>query len=119
VKLGNFADIDCFVIMSCPENEYFESHDLMADCVSPFEALVAVESLDWGDYIITDYDEMLSKMVMDPPPRTPRTPRHVIKPVQVESSNEEAVATLPPARIEMGLRGIPSRYVSEPSGHRS
>lgn len=119
VKLGNFADVDCFVIMSCPESDYFESHDLLADCVSPFEALVAVESLDWGDYIITDYDEMLSKMVMDPPPRTPRTPRHVAKSERPESNHNGEVAKLPPARIEMGLRGIPSRYVSEPSGSRS
>lgn len=117
VKLGNFVDVDCFVIMSCPESEYFESGDLMADCVSPFEALVAMESLDWGDYVITDYDEMLSKMLLEPPPRTPRTPRRKTEKSKPDSDQKERVK-LPPAKIEMGLRGIPSRYVSEPSGKR-
>jgi diphthamide biosynthesis protein 2 len=112
VKLGNFIDVDCFVIMSCPESEYFESDDLVAYCVSPFEALVAVESLDWSDHVITDYDEMLARMVMDPPPRTPRTPRRR-RSMEPDTSLNESTK-LAPARIEMGLRGIPSRYVSEP-----
>jgi diphthamide biosynthesis protein 2 len=113
-KFGNFPEIDCFIIMACPESEYFESDDLVAACVSPFEALVAMESLDWSDHIITDYDEMLSKMVTEPPPRTPRTPRAK---KATEASPETFSASekkLIPARIEMGLRGIPSRYVSEP-----
>jgi len=112
VKLGNFPEIDCFVIMSCPETEYFESQDLMADCVGPFEALVAMDAMDWSDHIVTDYDEMLSKMVMDLPPRTPRTPRQRRKPaIEFVDPNTVKIA---PAKIEMGLRGIPSRYVSEP-----
>jgi diphthamide biosynthesis protein 2 len=119
VQLGNFVDIECFVIMSCPETEYFESDDLMADCVSPFEALVAVGSLDWSDYIITDYDEMLAKMLVDPPPRTPRTPRTRKDGTQGENTLNSCVKSKrSPAKIEMGLRGIPSRYVSEPAGNR-
>lgn len=115
VKLGNFPEIECFVIMNCPESDYFESDDLEASCVSPFEALVAMESLDWSDHIITDYDEMLSRMVMDLPPRTPRTPRS--RPSRINRDPPLSVnggRKLEPAKIEMGLRGIPSRYVSEP-----
>ena len=118
VKLGNFPEIDCFVVMSCPETDYFESSDLMADCVSPFEALVAVESLDWSDHVITDYDEMLARMVTDPPPRTPRTPRRSRQPKHGDTEFVSATK-LAPAKIEMGLRGIPSRYVSEPQAPRS
>lgn len=116
VKLGNFPEIDCFVVMNCPESEYFESSDLQASCVSPFEALVAMDSLEWGDHIITDYDEMLQKMVMDPPPRTPRTPRSTRPEKEQVTSFQDVAASnkLEPAKIEMGLRGIPSRYVSEP-----
>ena len=117
VKLGNFTDIDCFVILSCPESEYFESDDLMADCVSAFEALVAVGSLDWSDYIITDYEEMLAKMTLDPPPRTPRTPR-TLTGREANVTSRQSLGDEPkkaPAKIEMGLRGIPSRYISEPS----
>jgi len=113
VKLGNFPEIECFVVMNCPESEYFESGDLQASCVSPFEALVAVESLEWSDNIITDYDEMLARMVVDPPARTPRTPRPRKEPFLTQENR--TVARLAPAKIEMGLRGIPSRYVSEPS----
>jgi hypothetical protein len=116
VKLGNFLGIDCFVIMACPESEYFESDDLVADCVSPFEALVAVESLDWSDHVITDYDEMLSRMLLDPPPRTPRTPRR--RPTVSPLSVADESLKLPPAKIEMGLRGVPSRYISEPGHER-
>jgi diphthamide biosynthesis protein 2 len=116
VKLGNFADIDCFVIMSCPETEYFESDDLVADCVSAYEALVACGSLDWSDSIITDYEEMLAKMSLEPPPRTPRTPRVTRHDDKRGSLGTHTAAPnkKPPAKIEMGLRGIPSRYVSEP-----
>lgn len=117
VKLGNFPEIECFIVMSCPESEFFESGDLMAACVSPFEALVSMESLDWSDHVITDYDEMLSRMILEPPPRTPRTPRRK-KIVKAEPVDPTSVK-LGPAKIEMGLRGIPSRYVSEPSGTRS
>ena len=113
-KFGNFPEIDCFVIMACPESEYFESDDLVATCVSPFEALVAMESLDWSDHVITDYDEMLARMVTEPPPRTPRTPRVRRSHQQSQIESDQKPNRLPPAKIEMGLRGIPSRYVSEP-----
>lgn len=79
--------------------------------MGPFEALVAVDALDWADYLITDYDEMILRMVTEPPPRTPRTPR--IR--KIWSSGETIVKKIPPAKIEMGLRGIPSKYTSEPS----
>jgi diphthamide synthase subunit DPH2 len=112
VKLGNFPEIETFIIMTCPETPYYESSDLMADCVGPYEALVAMDAMEWSDYIVTDYDEMLAKMVSDPPPRTPRTPRQGRRRTVIfEDPNK---VKLPPVKIQMGLRGIPSRYVSEP-----
>jgi diphthamide biosynthesis protein 2 len=111
VKLGNFPEIDCFITMACPESIFFESDDLDAEWASAYEALVALELLDWSDHVITDYDEMLARMRTELPPCTPRTPRRRPDP----SGGEVTMMfdTIPPARIEMGLRGIPSRYVSE------
>ena len=115
VKLGNFPEIDCFVILSCPETPYFESDDLHADITGPFEALVAMDALEWSDHVITDYDEMLERMITEPPPRTPRTPRRRPDRWANKSDMEDgSLSRLEPAKIEMGLRGIPSRYTSEP-----
>ena len=113
VKLGNFPEIDCFVILSCPESSYYQSDDLHADITGPFEALVAMDALEWSDYIITDYDEMLAHMITEPPPRTPRTPRRRTDRWAKNSATQD-MPQIPPAKIEMGLRGIPSRYISEP-----
>ena len=114
VKLGNFPEIDCFIILSCPESVYFESSDLDAEITGPFEALVAMDALEWSDCVITDYDEMLAKMVTEPPPRTPRTPRRKNDRWKSQGTDNLTLVKLSPAKIEMGLRGIPSRYTSEP-----
>jgi diphthamide biosynthesis protein 2 len=114
VKLGNFPEVDCFIILSCPESVYFESNDLDAEITGPFEALVAMDALEWSDFIVTDYDDMLSKMVTEPPPRTPRTPRRRPDRWAAQDAEQSTTVKLNPAKIEMGLRGIPSRYTSEP-----
>lgn len=55
-KLANFAEIDVFVLVACPENSLVDSREYYRSIVTPYEMLLAVsKSLEWtGDYI-TDF----------------------------------------------------------------
>jgi diphthamide biosynthesis protein 2 len=41
-KLANFAEVDIFVLISCPESTAFDSRDFFKPIVSPFELEIAL-----------------------------------------------------------------------------
>ena len=43
-KLGNFLDLDVFVLVACPENSLLETRDFHVPVVTPFELLLAMSS---------------------------------------------------------------------------
>eukprot|EP00127_Corallochytrium_limacisporum_P003401 Clim_evm29s149 gene=Clim_evmTU29s149 len=55
-KLANFAEIDIFVVVACPESTLMDSQDFFKPIVTPFEMHMACNpKLEWtGDYE-TDY----------------------------------------------------------------
>ncbi len=59
-KLANFAEIDIFVLVACPENSLIDSSEFYRPMVTPFELEVACnEAREWsGDYY-TDFRELL------------------------------------------------------------
>lgn len=61
-KLANFMDIDCFVLIGCPENDAYTSRDFYKPLVSVFECELALNPL-WRDKLpdtySTSYNEML------------------------------------------------------------
>ncbi|KAJ1882049.1 Diphthamide biosynthesis protein 2 [Coemansia sp. RSA 486] len=59
-KLANFAEIEAFVLVACPENSLVDSKEFDRPVVTPYEMMVALSrSREWsGDYI-TDFREFL------------------------------------------------------------
>ncbi|KAJ2742023.1 Diphthamide biosynthesis protein 2 [Coemansia sp. BCRC 34301] len=59
-KLANFAEIQAYVLVACPENSLVDSKDFFAPVVTPFEIQLALsQSRQWtGDYV-TDFHAFL------------------------------------------------------------
>lgn len=61
-KLANFSDIDCFVLVGCPENNLYNSRDFYKPLISVFEAEMALNPA-WNhqvpDTYSTDFREVL------------------------------------------------------------
>ncbi|XP_050069432.1 2-(3-amino-3-carboxypropyl)histidine synthase subunit 2 [Anopheles maculipalpis] len=53
-KLANFVDIDCFVLVGCPENDIFTSRDFFRPLLSVFEAEMAFNK-KWKDKLLSCY----------------------------------------------------------------
>ncbi|KAI9485458.1 MAG: diphthamide biosynthesis protein 2, partial [Benjaminiella poitrasii] len=65
-KMANFMEVDCYVLVSCPENSLIDSKDFYRPIVTPFELeLALVKSMEWtGDYI-TDFSKLLPQLRTD------------------------------------------------------
>ncbi|KAJ2486781.1 Diphthamide biosynthesis protein 2 [Coemansia sp. RSA 2050] len=59
-KLANFAEIEAYVLVACPENSLVDSKGFFSPVVTPFEMLLALsKSRQWtGDYV-TDFHAFL------------------------------------------------------------
>ncbi|KAG8742817.1 Diphthamide biosynthesis protein 2 [Ceratobasidium sp. 414] len=59
-KLANFMEIECFVLVACPENSVIDSKEFYRPIVTPFELEIALgEGRSWtGEYIL-DFDQIL------------------------------------------------------------
>jgi len=140
-KLGNFPDIECYVLLSGPEQFTWEVRDLMVPVCTPFELEVALGAREWTGEYITDLEELLqtapmSELISQTSDEGPtvvqtlgatkirsfeksRVPAHT----QNSSSQEDRVKP-PPASITPGLHGVPWKYSQEESfqngsGHSS
>ncbi|XP_039452188.1 2-(3-amino-3-carboxypropyl)histidine synthase subunit 2-like [Culex pipiens pallens] len=61
-KLANFAEIDCFVLVGCPENDLFTSRDFFKPLVSVFECELAFNPAWTGKFpegYSTDFADIL------------------------------------------------------------
>ncbi|TKA52166.1 hypothetical protein B0A53_05010 [Rhodotorula sp. CCFEE 5036] len=58
-KLANFIEVECFVLVACPENSMVDSKEFLRPIVTPFELELALTSKAWtGDYIL-DFAQLL------------------------------------------------------------
>lgn len=61
-KLANFLDIDCFVLIGCPENKLFSSREFYKPLLSTFEVEVALNPV-WRqqipDHYFVEFKEVL------------------------------------------------------------
>ncbi|GAA6004374.1 2-(3-amino-3-carboxypropyl)histidine synthase [Rhodotorula paludigena] len=58
-KLANFIEVECFVLVACPENSMVDSKEFLRPIVTPFELELALTSKAWtGDYIL-DFASLL------------------------------------------------------------
>ena len=60
-KLANFPEIDCYVIIACPEMSLLENaRDFYRPVITPFELEVALNSArSWTGNYITDFRNLL------------------------------------------------------------
>ncbi|KAI8979525.1 diphthamide biosynthesis protein 2 [Mycotypha africana] len=66
-KMANFMEIDCFVLVACPENSLVDSKEFYRPIVTPFELELALISRgkEWtGDYE-TDFSKLLPQLRTD------------------------------------------------------
>ncbi|CAE7228598.1 unnamed protein product [Rhizoctonia solani] len=68
-KLANFMEIECFVLVACPENSVIDSKEFYRPIVTPFELEIALGAdCSWtGEYVL-DFDQILSRKNPDEDP---------------------------------------------------
>ncbi|TCD70390.1 Diphthamide biosynthesis protein 2 [Steccherinum ochraceum] len=60
-KLANFLEIECFVIVACPENSVVEAKEFLRPIVTPYELEIALQSEpEWTGKYVLDFKEILS-----------------------------------------------------------
>ncbi|KAH9975018.1 putative diphthamide synthesis protein-domain-containing protein [Lactifluus volemus] len=61
-KLANFPEIECFVLVACPENSLVNAKEFLRPIVTPFELQLALQPAPtWtGEYVL-DFDEVLTR----------------------------------------------------------
>ncbi|SCV69855.1 BQ2448_1249 [Microbotryum intermedium] len=59
-KLANFMEVECFVLVACPENTLIDSKEFLRPIVTPFELELALTSKNWtGEYVL-DFGTLLA-----------------------------------------------------------
>ncbi|GAA5931462.1 hypothetical protein JCM3775_006860 [Rhodotorula graminis] len=52
-KLANFIEVECWVLVACPENSMVDSKEFLRPIVTPFELELALTGKAWtGDYLL-------------------------------------------------------------------
>ncbi|KAJ7235093.1 putative diphthamide synthesis protein-domain-containing protein [Mycena haematopus] len=65
-KLANFAEIECFVLVACPENSLVESRDFLRPIITPFELEVALQAeQSWTGRYVLDFEKLLAESGAD------------------------------------------------------
>jgi len=67
-KLGNYQEIECFILVACPENSLLLTSssvgkDFYRPNITPWEALVALEDGDWSDGWSLNWERLLSSSI--------------------------------------------------------
>ncbi|KAI7900874.1 diphthamide biosynthesis protein 2 [Cokeromyces recurvatus] len=65
-KMANFMEVDCYVLVSCPENSLIDSKEFYRPIVTPFELeLALVKGMEWTGNYITDFSKLLPQLRTD------------------------------------------------------
>ncbi|VDB98256.1 unnamed protein product [Peniophora sp. CBMAI 1063] len=60
-KLANFAEIECFVLVACPENSVIDAKEFYRPIVTPYELTIALaREPSWGTRYELDFGRILS-----------------------------------------------------------
>ncbi|KAI5891539.1 diphthamide biosynthesis protein [Schizophyllum commune H4-8] len=61
-KLANFMEIECFVLVACPENSVIEAKEFLRPIVTPFELQIALQAEpDWTGRYVLDFEQLLAE----------------------------------------------------------
>ncbi|KAJ7641509.1 putative diphthamide synthesis protein-domain-containing protein [Roridomyces roridus] len=72
-KLANFMEIECFVLVACPENSLIEARDFLRPIITPFELEVALQAeQSWTGRYVLDFGKLLASSDSEdtPPPES-------------------------------------------------
>ncbi|KAJ7485139.1 putative diphthamide synthesis protein-domain-containing protein [Mycena galericulata] len=59
-KLANFMEIECFVLVACPENSLVEARDFLRPIITPYELEVALQAKQsWTGRYVLDFGKLL------------------------------------------------------------
>jgi diphthamide biosynthesis protein 2 len=62
-KLANFIEVECFVLVACPENSLIDSKDFLRPIITPFELEAALSrDRSWTGRYILDFDRLLREI---------------------------------------------------------
>ncbi|KAK2459520.1 hypothetical protein APHAL10511_008462 [Amanita phalloides] len=61
-KLANFLEIECFVLVACPENSLIDAKDFFRPIVTPFELEIALQAKQsWTGRYVLDFGQLLAE----------------------------------------------------------
>ncbi|KAI0723639.1 putative diphthamide synthesis protein-domain-containing protein [Fomitopsis betulina] len=61
-KLANFLEIECFILVACPENSVVEAKDFLRPIVTPYEMEVALRAeQSWTGRYVLNFDRVLAE----------------------------------------------------------
>ncbi|KAJ7749068.1 putative diphthamide synthesis protein-domain-containing protein [Mycena maculata] len=61
-KLANFPEIECFVLVACPENSLVEARDFLRPIITPYELEVALQAeQSWTGRYVLDFGKLLAE----------------------------------------------------------
>ena len=129
-KLGNFPEVECYVLLSGPEQFTWDVKDLMVPICTPFELEVALGARRWTGAYITDLEELLRSAPMSHLLSVLPAEEVVVQSLggsrikafaSTSASHHSAPLPMapkvprPPASITPGLHGVPWKYSQEES----
>ncbi|OJA17380.1 hypothetical protein AZE42_10969 [Rhizopogon vesiculosus] len=60
-KLANFMEIECFVLVACPENSLIDAKEFLRPIITPFELEVALQAEGtWSGQYVLDFEKLLA-----------------------------------------------------------
>ncbi|KAG1743810.1 putative diphthamide synthesis protein-domain-containing protein [Suillus lakei] len=60
-KLANFMEIECFILIACPENSVIDAKEFLKPIVTPFELEVALQAEGtWSGRYVLDFEKLLA-----------------------------------------------------------
>ncbi|KAK0486587.1 putative diphthamide synthesis protein-domain-containing protein [Armillaria novae-zelandiae] len=61
-KLANFLEVECFVLVACPENSLIDAKDFLRPIVTPYELEIALQAeQNWTGRYILDFEKILAE----------------------------------------------------------
>ncbi|KAG0698784.1 putative diphthamide synthesis protein-domain-containing protein [Suillus ampliporus] len=60
-KLANFMEIECFILIACPENSVIDAKEFLRPIITPFELEVALQAEGtWSGRYVLDFGKLLA-----------------------------------------------------------
>lgn len=61
-KLANFLEVECFVLVACPENSLIDAKDFLRPIVTPYELEIALQAeQSWTGRYVLDFEKLLAE----------------------------------------------------------